>query len=364
MEFRVAGFRDMGQVSDVADRVFRSARPGHMADEFPHLYDGQNACHWWIAEEAGHIVSIVGAMVWTAVLGGAPVVMASVGSVATDADFRRQGISTRLLLLAESCLRDEGVRLLLISGDGPLYLRFGARPVGWVEWYALPKTFVAGGSFEIKAIDPVVDAVEVARLYRSRGTRFLRPLPLLQGLLRAQSFTAVSQGVKVAFCAYERGRAVSYASVNHRPGLGRRPSQLAEWAGDPNGVLYGLTHLSDWPESGMTVPVLPEDQGLRGALSSLEPARQTPFPWLAKVVDGVGLGRDLEAVWAESTGDPPQIKTQGVDRYRVTRGVDAWELDAAALTQMVFGYDVPERPASMNDVWPSPAPWPTGLHFI
>ncbi len=364
MEFRMADAHDMGRVAALADRVFRPDRPRHMADVFPHLYARQNAHHWCIAEEAGHVISIVGAMVWTVILGGASVVVASVGSVATDERYRRQGISTRLLSLAAASLRDEGAHLMLISGERPLYLRFGARPIGLVEWYALPKAFVPSRAFEIRAVDPIRDSAAVARLYRCRSTRFVRPLPLLEVLLRQQPLTEVEEGKSAAFLAYERGVAVSYASVIHRPSCGRKASQLAEWAGDPNGVLDGLTRLPDWRDSGMTIPVLPEEGDLRGALAPLRPVRQTSFPWLAKIIDGVGLGRDLEAVWAELSAHPPRIEETGPDRYRVTRGEEAWEVDAATLTRMVFAHDVRERSTSLDDVWPSPAPWPAGLNFI
>lgn len=335
-----------------------------MADEFPYLYAPANARHWYLAQEGGEVVAIVGAMVWTVILGGAPVLLASVGSVATDEHYRRRGLATRLLHLAESSLREEGVRLLLISGDRPMYLRFGARPVGAVDWYELPKAFSKPRSFAVREIDPARDGAVVARLYRSRSTRFIRPLPLLQTMLSVQPLTQVDQGVKAAFLVYDGDRAVSYACVVHRPRLGREASQLAEWAGDPNGVLYGIDRLPNWPEAGMTIPVLPDDGDLRGALPGLRPTRRTPFPWLAKVVDGVGLGQDLNAVWAELSVDPPGIAPAGNGRYRVRRRGQAWDVDAGVLTRLIFGHDVPERPEALEDVWPSPAPWPAGLNFI
>lgn len=365
MEFRVAKPQDMPLIRALADQIFRASRPGqHMADEFPYLYDESNAYHWYIAVQGKAVVSIIGAMVWPGIIAGAKTSVASMGSVATDPQWRRQGLSSHLLKLAQDCLVKEQVRLALISGDLPLYWRFGARPIGRVRWYDLDlsRWFSEKPSWVVRPIDYQADASIVARLYQSRATRFSRTLPQLEAMLKAQPLTQVEKGVKTAMLVFDGSQPLAYLIVNERPFNGQDPSRLLEWAGDPRAVLYGLASLKRG--TGIRVPVLPEDWGLAGALNALKPVSQGPVSWLAKVMDGEGLAHDLGWLWHESGSIVPQINEITPDQYRLAWGDDTWNIDGAKLTEWIFQDAPSDRPRRLDTIWPSPTLWPEGLNYI
>ncbi|NMP24184.1 GNAT family N-acetyltransferase [Sulfobacillus harzensis] len=365
LELRVARPDDMEEIGRLSDQVFRAKRGGHMADEFPYLYDPANAHHWYVAFDQGRAVSIVGAMNWPVVIAGAATRAASVGSVATDPAYRGRGLASQLLQLAQKQLADEDVRVMLISGDLSLYTRFGARAIGWVDWYRLnPDSKKAPTPYHVRPIDPLDDAPVVARLNQTRGTRFGRSLPQLRAMLASQPMTQVEQGTKVALMVMAEGQAVSYLILNHRPFQGRGASRLSEWAGDPKGVLSALRSVQNWPEGGIEVPVLRDDWSLLAELRGSERVRSEPVSWLAKVIDGQGLSQDLQTVWAEVADRPLAILRLGEEQYKVRVGSEQWSVDAAELTEWVFGTKVPHRPASLECFWPIPSLWPEGLNYI
>lgn len=351
--------QDMPALAALADRIFRSRRPDHhMADEFPYLYAQANAAHWMIAREGDAIVSMLGAMVWPAVIAGAPTRAAAVGSVATDPAYRGQGLASRLLQEAQAQLRLEQVRLMLISGDLPLYTRFGARPVGQVDWYALHPD-QSPTPYEVQELDPRHDAPAVARLAQGRPTRWSRPYHELVTMLTNQPLTTVEQGQKVARLIRQHGQPVAYALVNHRPFGGSEPSRLVEWGGDPKGVLAALRQWPDWPEQGLWVPVTTDDWALAGLLADEVPVQRTAAAWLAKVIDGVGLWEDLGVVLNERGPGLAPLEAIGADQYQY----QGQTLDAPSLTRAMFSPNA-ERPEAWADIFPLPTLWPEGLNYI
>ncbi|MCY0899579.1 MAG: GNAT family N-acetyltransferase [Firmicutes bacterium] len=360
---RPATPHDMENIAQLADLVFRSRRPGHMAAEFPHLYHPANAHHWYLAEDGGQIVSIVGAFVWPALLSGARTKVASIGSVATHPAYRRQGLAFRLLALADEHLVQEGVRLALISGNLPIYHRWGARSVGQVTWYQLPMG-TPDPAYTVRPLDPQKDASAVARLYQTRATRFTRRLSLLRELLRLQPLTTVEQGIPVALIAEYQGTPAAYAIVTHRPFQGREPSRVTEWAGSPAALLALLHHVPDLSQGGLEVPVLEDEKALEILLADAPRVRQGPYAWLVKVIDAPGLLRDLEEVWSERSDDPVSIESLSPGTYEIRWGSYRWSVDGATLTEWLFQPQVVSRPEALSTLWPISPLWPEGLNYI
>ncbi|MCY0879045.1 MAG: GNAT family N-acetyltransferase [Firmicutes bacterium] len=354
---------DMPHIARLADSVFRAHRPGHMAEEFPHLYKASNAPHWYVADHDGDIVSILGAQVWDATLSGQPTKVASVGSVATHPDFRRKGLAWRLLTLAETLLRHEGVRLILISGNLALYQRWGARAVGRVAWHRL-SSHARDKRFTVRPLDPLRDAPVVARLYETRTTRFHRDLPLLQQLLALQPLTTVEQGLPLGFIAAFGDQPAAYALINHRPFHGRAPSRVIEWAGSPEGLLAIIGHILEEPENSIEVPVLENELSLAMLLAHVPAARQGPYAWLVKVIDGHGLVSDLRTVWQERSSGPLTVQRKSFNSYAIHFAEESWVTDGPTLTEWLFRPDATTRPQSLSAVWPIMPLWPEGLNYI
>jgi len=184
-------------------------------------------------------------------------------------------------------------------------------------------------------------------------------------MLALQPITTVEQGTKVALLVEQEGQPVTYIILTHRPFQGRGPSRVTEWAGDPLGLLYALTTVTDWPLEGIHIPVLEEDLALRGDLLTKEPLRLEPVSWLCKVIDGTGLVADLAPVWAERTPSSLSVTASADNsQYLVTVGQEHLTVDPATLTEWMFNRHVPNRPPLLSTFWPIPALWPEGLNFI
>ncbi len=363
---RTARPTDLPGIQRLSDQVFRSQRPGqHMAEEFPWMYDASNARHWAIALDGDEVVSIAGAMVWPALIAGAPTTAATTGSVATHPSYRGQGLASQILDHLEQDLFREGVRLMQISGDLPLYLRWGARPVGEVAWYRLTSAPEPRPTdFRIRPIHPGNDAGLVAQLNQSRSTRFGRTRGQLQSMLSLQPLTIVEKGVPIALLVETSEGPAAYAIINHRPFGGRAASRVVEWAGDPQALLFALASVPNWPEAGMLVPVLSEEIALKSALAPAVPLRRQPVSWLAKVINGPGLVSDLHELWRERCAQ--ELNAHPVDRARtvIHLGDSQWTVDAPELAEWLFNPTAPSRPEALNAVWPVPALWSEGLNYV
>ncbi len=363
---RTARPEDLPMIEALSDQVFRAQRPGqHMASEFPWMYDPMNARHWAVALEGDQVVGIAGAMVWPAVIAGAPTLAATTGSVATHPHFRGQGLASQILEQLERELFLEGVRLMQISGDLPLYWRWGARPVGDVAWYRLTSPAVSRRTdFRARPLHPRNDAGLVAQLHQSRSTRFGRTRDQLEAMLTVQPLTVVEKGIPTALLVESGEGPAAYAVINHRPFGGRDASRVTEWAGDPDGLLFALTSVPNWPEEGMLIPVLPEEPALKGALAPEVPLRRQPVSWLAKVINGPGLLSDLHELWRERSDRP--LTADPVDRARtvIRFGNDQWTVDVPELAEWLFNPTADSRPHALNEVWPVPALWSEGLNYV
>ncbi|PSR22543.1 MAG: hypothetical protein C7B45_06335 [Sulfobacillus acidophilus] len=361
---QVATAQDLPAISELANRIFRAHRPGQrMQDGFPYLYHPDNAEHWYVAKDQDRIVSIVGSMVWPAAIAGTNTRVASVGSVATDPQYRRLGLAGQLLALAQTQLAQESVRIMLISGSLPIYQRFGARAIGQVEWYAWHSA-ISLIPYEVRPIEPGEDAAMVAALYQTRPTRFGRTLAQLQAMLKTQPITTVEQGTKVAQLVSDEGRPLSYFIVNHHPFHGQAPSRLVEWGGDPKSLLYGLSHFFNRPDDAVHIPVLYDDITLRSQLQPMLPFQIGPVSWLAKIIDGPGLFHDLSSLLAELTVEPIDLSQVAVDQYALRWRQGHALVDAATLTEWIFAHNSQTRPNALNTVFPLPALWTEGLNYI
>lgn len=357
----------MDDIKRLANAVFRAQRGGDMAQEFPHLYAEANAHHWFVAVDEGRVVAIIGAMVWSAVIAGSLTRVASVGSVATDPAYRKQGLARGLLQLAEASLVAEGARLMLISGDLPIYLNFGARAVGHVRWRLIDSPEHDDVSYRVRPLRAEDDRVVVARLNQERPTRFVRPHDLLPELLTLQPIVTVEKGKPRALLVERHGVGVTYVLVNQEPFGGSGVSRVSEWAGDPQGLLAAVSDLARETHSGVEVPVLDDENGLMALCDARHaPIQETSVPYLVKVLDGVGLFHDLASVLEERCPPGYHISQKPDGLYKLCSGLGhEVVLDPATLTEWMFGHLVADRQSSpWREAFPLPSLWPEGLTYI
>lgn len=119
---------------DLVTLVFNS----NMPLKFPFLLGESNLDHQFIAIEDNKVVGFVSYAVNTLRLGLFNLKLASIGAVSTHPDYRGKGIATQLLNLAQEKMLEEGLDMVVISGDRNLYKRFGADHLSLLASFTLP----------------------------------------------------------------------------------------------------------------------------------------------------------------------------------------------------------------------------------
>lgn len=109
-----------------------------MLEEFPLLLGLNNLSHMWIATDDSKVVAVVSYYITPVHLDSVTISVASIGAVATDRAYRGKGLSSELLKRCESQMLQEGVDVVLISGDLPHYRRFGADPISLMDAFKIP----------------------------------------------------------------------------------------------------------------------------------------------------------------------------------------------------------------------------------
>lgn len=359
LTLRTACLPDMPAIEALTDRVFRK-NGGHVADDFPCLFNRANIRHWYVASDDALLVGVAGAVTWPILFQGTPILAASLGSVATDPRYRGRHIALQLLSYAESRLQAEGVRLVQLPGSGSLYTQFGAAAVGRVSWHHIHPGKPPNANLDIRVVDPDVDADTVVKLYQSKSTRYRRSLDDLRSMLKTPRFTVADEPETYrALLVSVNAQPRAYLIVHHQGPV----HAVAEWAGDPHAMLTAAACLASQHHTVMRVPVLLQDHALAGALAADTLTEPEPFPWTAKIIDGVGLAQDLASQWQELSDVVVRIDAVATDQYQVSAFGQRWPVSAGELTQWIFGF-TDNRPELLSRVWPMPLPWPEGLNGL
>lgn len=342
-----------------ADSVFRPSGRGSMARDYPCLFDPENAQHLFVHRRDGRTRGLVGTLLCELLLGGRHVRAASIGAVATAPRLRGGGIAAALLELAERALRAEGSRLVLISGDGALYRRFGAVPVGGVRWYRLEERGTGGRRLAVTRLGRD-QLPALARLYGGRRTRYVRTLATVERLFAAAGFAAAEQGEQTGFLASDgagpRAYAIVVTDARHYPGVGL----VSEWAGDAEGLLAIFDAAAAASAKGLLIPLLEEDAELAERLPGSSAVSVEPFPYTVKVIDGVGLWEDLGYPGGLALGESRP------GAYVLGERHGAPTLTAAELTSLLFARSQASEPlpAALSSACPFPFVWPQGLNYV
>ncbi|WP_053960176.1 GNAT family N-acetyltransferase [Sulfobacillus thermosulfidooxidans] len=183
-------------LGEMIDRVYRPEKtPGEgMPKEFPHLFHPDNAHNLFYAEINSIPVSMVAVLKQTAIIPGAHIPVASIGSVVTLPEYRGQKLATTILQSVFDVMEQEGQALCLISGDRDLYLRQGARKIGRMYTVHIDTAALARESSSDGAVR-IIDAHRrqryapiLAHIYQQENYRFQRRVDQMAILLDALWF--------------------------------------------------------------------------------------------------------------------------------------------------------------------------------
>ena len=175
-------------VVDLANAIFGRGK-FDMGAGFPTLFSGANAEWLRTFWDGGVAVSHVGVWrgeVWTR---SRRLTVAHLGAVCTRSEHRGRGLAWALLVDAVARLQQQGVALLLISGDRGLYRRLGARTFGRLLRYRVGRQVLH--SLPLPAV-PVTDGADLGlleRLYGAEPLRYVRSEAEWRLLMPAKGYT-------------------------------------------------------------------------------------------------------------------------------------------------------------------------------
>jgi predicted acetyltransferase len=279
----------------------------------------------------------------------------SIGGVCTHPDYRRQGLAGHLLNHCTYQLAKEGAGLMLISGDGGVYLRAGnvlqgkymyvsITPAQRNRWRNAPDDLILRRATS-------ADILVCSQLYQAEPVHFLRrPSYWSAALQDPMSNTYLHADPWIIERA---GQAVAYLFLGIPYGLSENSGMrhVSEYAGsrvalvDAIQSLMATNNLQNlaWPvpwQDSELIQLL-RDSGYSGNMTNLDghTLRIINFPRfmndLRPLLRARIDARLLRGLRFEQTG--PLLGGTGEDRYTIARGRDRLELDGATMTLLIMG---------------------------
>ena len=388
---------EMPALRALEEAVFR---PG-MPDEYPQVFHEGNLDGLTVCFDGERCVSHAGMVTRGASILGCRVDLGMIGGVATDPDYRGQGLAGACVDHALAKARRDGLDFVLVSGDRSLYLRRGCATVGRDALFTLDPAAAARLAdaapalglprVRIEALAEGDDAVALlSDIYRREPVRFLRHREDYADLMRCgvvldrpSDFVAVRDagaGTSLAYAIAPRERTDAPADKPAPTPL------LAEVSGDRRAIVAALPLLLRRYEraSGLRLHVSRHDAPLRDLLTRAGvPSEPAAAEGTVRLVNFPQMMERLRPLWTEALGRTQAARLsfaeEGDDCVFLyerddARGAGALRLGVGDAARLVFGTADrkdesllegadPELAEALRAVLPVPALW-YGLSFV
>ncbi|NOU73209.1 GNAT family N-acetyltransferase [Paenibacillus sp. LMG 31458] len=226
----------------LSDAVFRDAEQVSMGRAYPSVFSpglGQSF-GYFIGDRLVSFAGLVPAQIH---IGPSTLSMYSIGSVCTDPDYTGRGYAGKILRAIKEHSLQAGAALIVVSGAGGIYERFGCRPFGDVSSFYInaagTDSIRKNASAELlhfREMAPV-DWFEIARLAGERPVRYGQSLWDLAALIHAEPLASNRKLHHKVWVAIEEGRLHGYVvacvpSASYSQPRGR--PTVIEWGGRPD----------------------------------------------------------------------------------------------------------------------------------
>ncbi|MDY0075238.1 MAG: GNAT family N-acetyltransferase [Acholeplasmataceae bacterium] len=222
MELRQAKDQEHIQVADLAVKIFKS----NMKKQFIRLFHHDNLAHMMVAVDHEKVVASVNHYVTDVLSNRGCFKVASIGAVCTDKAYRKQGIASQLLHLTEAKMREEHVDFCIISGDLDIYLRFGARDVGYLKQYMITRSDQMN-HIDIREFNNQFD--EIYTIYQQEDIRYIRTKDEFIDLFKGQTYPDDDQSYPT-YIIYHENKAKAYLVLEKHQS--HQTLGIKEFAGD------------------------------------------------------------------------------------------------------------------------------------
>ncbi|MDF2721153.1 MAG: family N-acetyltransferase [Paenibacillus sp.] len=364
----------------LADSVFRDAEQKSMRAAYPNSFS-PSLSQSYGAFVDDNIVSYVGFVPSIIKIGEARLNVYSVGGVCTHPDQRGKGFAGAILeQLREHSVR-AGAPLILVSGNRPLYERFGCRLFGETTTFELSmataSSIIEKQELHDTALRPIshTDWFGMKRLAELRAVAYEQSLWDLANLIEAAPTTSNSKQIHRVWVAERHGIVAAYAILAVPDGR-RTPKKtpfLVEWAGDPDlAAALAARGMMDADVSSLRCVVPSHEVRFTEVLTEAgctgEPTKQGGT---VVVVDAERLLTQLAPFLTRINAaafSKLRFRNQGHDTYIVEWDGISYELSASAIISLLFDRDGVQsalgdasHPAAA--LFPVPFPYTSGLNF-
>lgn len=351
MNLRTATKEESTKIIALATRVFKP----NMGKQFIRLFSPNNHNHQMIAEDQGNIIAAVNYFPTDVDTSIGVLSVASIGAVCTEDAYRGQGISSKLLYLAEEKMKEEHIDFCIISGDGPLYQRFGAKNVGAMNRYII-KDAQPDNGIDIRRFQGGPNTLYP--IYEKETIKYHRTIDEFIDLFTAQTYPDNYQSYPV-YTVFRDHQIISYIILVHHPKA--KLLSIKEYAGDRESIIRSLPFLTKhYKKEGveLTTPIHDDIQ----SFINENRERITQHATL-KIIDEEGLLSKINR-YCQTKQVPIKIdKTK--DTYVISIENASYRLDLNQLHALIFSGIIPEDiPHTWFDqLFPIELPWSHNLNY-
>lgn len=201
---------ELDKVIELINKVFRApyGYGNTMGEEFKLMLSEGNLDNMRVIFEGGTPAANVNYYKSTILIEGIPINAASIGAVCTDDNSRGKGYASLLMDDCERIMKEENIRLMLVSGARSLYLRRGCTVSGKCFKFIIKPLKEREEHIQLVEYDDgLLEAM--TKIYSRESTRYYRTLKEFKGLLEGATtdwayFTFKTYLVKdyEDYCAY------------------------------------------------------------------------------------------------------------------------------------------------------------------
>lgn len=321
--------------------------PGHLARS--------NYSNLWVMVEDGKVVSHAGFSRLSVSVLGAKLAVVLMGSVCTRRKYRGLGLASRIIDHTRRRHDRQGYDVYMISGDLPLYRRFGASRAGRLVRYVLSRSALkpfAHPDVTVRQAE-AGDLREIASLYSRERLHLNRTMGIYRWIFR--NGWAWFRPSKF-YVAEADGRITAYfvAAVTGKAGGPPRGSRLTviEAAGSRTDLMAALyATCRKWNKNRIDLAVSMTDRDTLSMLSgrNLSEIRDPVYP-LTMILNIGRLVQRLRPLLVRRAGRAAARLTGGerAGMMELRLGSRRLALKPEAMTRLVFGEPQRDHPAGIR----------------
>ncbi|OCT10561.1 hypothetical protein A8709_22180 [Paenibacillus pectinilyticus] len=371
---------EMEQAVRLSDETFRDAEQASMLKAFPSAFDAR-LYQSFGAFEGDELVAFMGLVPSVVQVETARMSVLSLGSVCTHPNYRGKKIASTMLRDVYAHAERAGASMLLVSGDGPLYMREGCHYFGSVSRFVVSASHEKMQSFKAKH-GTVIRSIHAGDWFQlhavaaNRTVRYEQGVAELPILINSEAIASCYHMQHAVYASFESEQMTAYAIVAvpmEGRAMGEESPFVVEWGGDAVAVVSILAYaLHAEKLEALEIPVVWHETKLLQALS-IFPYKKMRNHGTVHIVNPERLFNELLPYL---TGKAPAAAARLSLRQTLNGGAillldnrEEATLHAEELVALFFDpqpkMNVPERlKDQLDQLFPVPFPHAGGLNFV